>query len=187
MANNPLFDAAYNGRIDDLISLLSQPDVELNILNSTGSTALTGAAEQGRVEAVRLLLENGAATDIVNHHGMTAMSYAKQHGHKQVIELLNNPPPLKRLYETPDQVVFSSLVSNRTLEEVFNFVSFERISLIRNGRSGPVEAFTREPFAVLEDEGGLRKAFAEHVRRGGTVPEEKVFPHRLQKNKIPRS
>lgn len=186
MADSPLFEAAYYNRIDDLIELLSQEDLDINVLNGTRSTALIGAAVQGHIEAARLLLENGADIAHVNQWGMTALGYAVEKGHKAIVELLKNPPPLKRLNQNPDQVIFTSALSNRTMEEVFNFVSLERITLIRNGRRGPVEAVTRESFSVIADESALRKAFDEHVKRGGKADESAVFPNKLPKNKLPR-
>ena len=82
-----------------------------------------------------------------------------------------------------DVVIVFSPLGDRTLQEVYNFAALERVSLIRKGEDGPVEAVTRQDFADIGDKPGLRRAFAEHVSRGGTASEKSVFAGSLQKLK----
>lgn len=144
---------------------------------------VTPAALAGRFEIVQVLLEAGADRSVRDSQNMTAEDYARR-DQPAVWNLLQG---YVRVVQTADEVIFSRPLSNRTLEEVFNFVSMERISLVRNGKYGPVEAITRDSFSVIEDEAALRKAFEEHVKRGGTADESAVFPNRLQKKKLPRA
>jgi len=180
--NDALLDAAYKGRVDDVLSLLEK-GAEVDSRNGKASTPLMCAAEQGHFEAVRVLLEAGADIFLRNDGNYTAEMYASKHNHHEIVKILQNPP--KRV-ESPDEVIFERKISNRTLEEIFNFVSLERISLIRKSSKGAVEAVVRESFSAIEDEATLHKAFEEHVRRGGRADESSVFPNKLLKNKLPR-
>jgi hypothetical protein len=78
-------------------------------------------------------------------------------------------------------VILRSKLGDRTLEEVFNFATKERISLVRKEAGAPVEAFIRESFSDISEKSGLRLAFEEHKRRGGKVPEDEVFPDKIVK------
>jgi hypothetical protein len=103
--------------------------------------------------------------------------HARKEGHLAAAELIHRFTP-----ETPDQVVVRSPLGHRTLEEIFNFAALERVSVLNTGTYGPAEAFLRESFSTLQDQEGLRLAFAEHKRRGGTRSEDEVFPNRLVKS-----
>jgi ankyrin repeat protein len=47
-----------------------------------------GAAEDGHLEAVELLLDKGAAINAVNKDGMTALGMAEKHGRADVARYL---------------------------------------------------------------------------------------------------
>ena len=53
-----------------------------------GTTALMLAAEYGRVEIARLLLEAGADEDLQNQDGKTALMLAVESGHAEIARLL---------------------------------------------------------------------------------------------------
>ncbi|MCE9506853.1 MAG: ankyrin repeat domain-containing protein [Alphaproteobacteria bacterium] len=178
--NDTLLRAAGNGHLGDVLSLLER-GADVDCQDNGGSTPLINASIGGYFEVVKVLLEAGADASVYNNYKNTAMIYAVHYKRENVVEILKNPPS-----KNPDEVIFERKISNRTLEEIFNFVSLERISLIRNGKYGPVEAVVRESFSVIENEAALRKAFEEHVRRGGTADESAVFPNKLLKNKLPR-
>ena len=133
-----------------------------------------------------VLLKAGADTSLRNCISYTAECCASYYKYNDIVKILQNPPPKRAVVENPDEIIFQRPLSNRTLEEIFNFVSLERISLIRNGDYGPVEAIVRESFSVIEDESVLRKAFEEHVKRGGKADESVIFPNRLLKHRLPR-
>lgn len=169
--DNPLFRAAYAGHAA-VVALLLRRGAKRDIRNSVDCTPLMGAADKGHLEVVRLLLENGADPSIRSRvRGKTAMDWAKDRKFNHIVDLLS----------TPAEVIFYSNVSDRTLEEIFNFESRERISLLRKEMNGTVEAMTRQNFSDIEDSTRLLQAFEEHKRRGGKLTEADIFPRRLFK------
>lgn len=144
-------------------------------VNSDGGLALIWAAYKGNLEIVELLLEAGADRSL-RDHDKTAMDWALEAGHTHIVT---------RLKENPDQIIFQQQLSDRTLEEIFNFVTLERISLIRKSPTGNVEAMACTGFSAIEDQSRLRRAFEEHRRRGGKTEESRVFPNVLSKPRIP--
>lgn len=54
----------------------------------------------------------------------------------------------------------------------------------RKSTGGDVEAMQRDSFSSLDDLSGLRRAFAEHKKRGGKMDEAEVFSGSLQKMKL---
>jgi ankyrin repeat protein len=180
-----LSDAAYVGRTDDVLSLLEK-GADVNSTNDSRRTPLMRAAYHGHLETVQILLEAGADRTPRDDSKDTAEDDARKNGHKNVETLLQE---YVHVAKTSDEIIFQSKISNRTLEEVFNFVRRERISLIRKTPHGAVEAMTCVNFSAIEDQSDdsqLRKAFNEHVKRGGTVDEAVIFPNKLPKNKLKR-
>ena len=55
---------------------------------NTGVTALMAAFQNGHLEAVRLLLESGAAKDLAKRTGATMFFMASQQGHLEIARLL---------------------------------------------------------------------------------------------------
>jgi ankyrin repeat protein len=137
-----------------------------------------GAAYSGNLDLVRLMYERGADFKRLDDSGQGPLSRAEEKQHREVVAFLKNPPPL-----TPpvDEISFTYPLQDRVLQEIFNFERRERVTLIRHTKTGPVEAVCREPFADFKDRAALRKAFDEHRRRGGTTPEEELFPETLNK------
>src|SRR5690606_22328947 len=138
----------------------------IDAVNSTGSTALAGAAEQGKLSCVEILLAAGANPEIKNNYDHTAHSYALKHGHQHVLAALDR---------NPDEVACSRRVRDRTLQEIFNFAHKERVTFIRNGIDGPVEAVTREIFSEIADRDQLQTAFDKYKEQGGKLSEDEVF------------
>ncbi|XP_040095004.1 inversin isoform X5 [Oryx dammah] len=81
--------AAGKGSDDVLRTMLSlKSDIDINMADKYGGTALHAAALSGHVSTVRLLLENNAqvdATDVMKH---TPLFRACEMGHKDVIQTL---------------------------------------------------------------------------------------------------
>lgn len=184
--DGPLFMAAYAGDTDahhQVVELLISKGAEIDVLNSVGCTPLMGAANRGNIGAVELLLEAGADRAL-RGRGRNALDWAMLSGSPETIYLLQKP--VGRHYEeNPDEVVLSHAYGNRVIEEVFNFASKERMTLVRDGQDGPVEAVTRQNFSEIHDRQSLRAAFDKYVAKGGKVQESEIFPEVLVKIKPP--
>lgn len=176
--NNPLLQAACKGHTAVMRWLLDM-GADINRIDNSGKwTPLMCTAYYGHLEATQLLLERGANRELKNHKGQNALACAREQGKTIVATALMN---------NPDEVSFFYPISDRTMQEVFNFPRRERVTLIRNGsESGAVEAMQRDSFSSLDDLTGLRRAFAEHKRMGGKLDESDVFPNILQKPKMLR-
>lgn len=76
----------------DTISLNDNNNRELPIIDQEGRQGLTPlhfACRSGKIEAARLLLENGATVDVKDSRGKTPMDAAKVNKKEDVVELLN--------------------------------------------------------------------------------------------------
>lgn len=128
---------------------------------------MNNAAYNNHLSCVKFLLEHGADHDQENCNGRTALTYAKDACAALLRDWKNRTEK--------DQVSFSRCISDRLMEEIYDFQHLERITFIRNPVGGAVEAVTREPFPALVHSTELRNAFNEHVKRGGERTEEEVF------------
>ncbi len=175
--NDPLIQAACKGQTEAIRWLLDH-GAAINRQDNAGKwTPLMCTGYYGHPEAAQLLLERGARRDLVNHKGQTALACAREQ---------QKPAAAQVLLNNPDEISFFYSLSDRTMQEVFNFPRRERVTLIRQGDNGPVEAMQRDSFTSLDDLTGLRKAFAEHKRMGGKLEETDVFSTGLIKPKILR-
>jgi hypothetical protein len=73
---NPLITAARFGKIKILKLLLESPDIDVNMKDYIGMTALMWAATNGHSEILIELLKKDADIDIKNNQGMTALMMA---------------------------------------------------------------------------------------------------------------
>ena len=85
-ATRELWRVAESGEIGELEDLL--PRANINARNEHGMTALMRAANHGRVEMVRTLLEHGADPNLTRNDNFTALSLAAFFGHTEVVEML---------------------------------------------------------------------------------------------------
>ncbi|KHJ83549.1 ankyrin repeat protein [Oesophagostomum dentatum] len=77
--------AAYYGD-KNLSSLVGSTCIDVQ--DSLGRTPLMLAASQGQLEAVDLLIKNGAYIDCIDSDGRTAFQLAAIHGHLPVVDML---------------------------------------------------------------------------------------------------
>ncbi|TAL37811.1 MAG: ankyrin repeat domain-containing protein [Alphaproteobacteria bacterium] len=175
--DDPLIQASCKGHIDCMRWLLDRGAVVDRQDNDGRWTPLLCTAYYGHAEAARLLLERGASRQPRNHRDQTALQCARAQNHAAVARLIEN---------NADEISFCHPLSDRVMQEVYNFPLRERVTLIRKEEGGPVEAMQRESFSSLDDLTGLRKAFAEHKRMGGKLEESDVFPGILNKARIIR-
>jgi hypothetical protein len=183
--NEELAIAAREGDTMEVRALLEK-GADVNYRGEDLRTPLMEAAYNGRRRISEILLDAGADRTLRDAYGATAAEDARAEGHAEVAKFIENYVRPKRdiMREKADEIIICRPLSDRILEEIFNFSAMERISLVRDGRNGPVEAITRESFAEVADQSALRKAFEEHVRRGGTADEAAVFPNALPKRFI---
>jgi len=80
--------AALSGDTATLKRIIDAHEVDLNVVDSFGHTALMIAAWKDRSEAVKLLLETGVALNCRNHDGQTAMDKAAYWGFTDILQLL---------------------------------------------------------------------------------------------------
>ncbi|KAL2784316.1 ankyrin repeat-containing domain protein [Aspergillus keveii] len=73
-----------------LTSLVAQllKSVPADMIAGEGRRPLSYAAEQGHLEAARVLIEHGAVLDVCDSQGYPALSYAAAYGHASLVELL---------------------------------------------------------------------------------------------------
>ncbi len=203
LGQTPLAIAVWYGR-DEAVRLLLERGANTEARDDSGDTPLLVAATFGRDKIAELLLEHGAdprvrgeggekesAADIAREHHNFALSarletavfeaelrerIARETARQEREQAARAQRDAERRKDA-DIVIVNTALGDRTLQEIYNFNSLERISLVRNGDEGPVEAITRQDFSGIGDKPCLRQAFAEHVRRGGTADEDAVFPN----------
>lgn len=145
-------------------------------------TPLMVAAVMGKMNVVILLLERGAQAAAINSEGKNVVQMAREHSRTDIADYIQ-----KFIDFGPDEVSFSYPLQDRVMQEIFNFPRKERVTLVRKTVAGDVEAMQRDSFSSLDDLSGLRKAFAEHKKRGGKLDEADVFSDALQKPKLGNS
>ena len=82
-------DAAAFGDEKDLKNMIKN-NVNINVQDDVGNTALILASSEGHDVIVEILLEANADKSIVNKYGHDALYYAKSKKRKNIIKLLEN-------------------------------------------------------------------------------------------------
>ena len=83
-----MIDAAYKGNADKVRALLDQGTDINQRTHLRKQTALMKAAQKGRIEVVKLLLERGADKSLVDSFGRTALIIAAENGRHDIAESL---------------------------------------------------------------------------------------------------
>jgi len=203
--DNQLADAAKLGDVQRMTQLVA---AGARINSDVEHSALVWAANEGHLEAARWLLDNGSDVDPRAPDKWTPLMSAASKGNLSIVQLLidrganpqrkytdgktaidkardnNRADIVAVLKNTPDEVSYFDTVSDRIVQEVYSFKRRERFTFIRKSENGDVEVVQRESFFALDDLSGLRKAFAEHKKRGGKLDEADVFSGALQKPKL---
>ena len=212
LGQTPLASAVYYGH-KGAAECLIRRGANVEARDEAGDTVLWTAVAHGRTEIAKLLLDHGADPRARSdtHERSTPLEMARQEKNNEMADMLSGAIIARQLQDrlardkaervtrererrekeaerakNPDLVMVFSDLGDRTLQEIYNFASLERLTLIRKGEDGPVEAVTRQDFADIGDRPALREAFAEHVRRGGAASEKSVFPGTLQKIRPPQ-
>ena len=189
--DTPLGAAAYNGRLP-AVKLLLDRGADIEAKDNTGIGPLATAIYKEHADVVVELLKRGANRNAQDDKGLTPLDAARE-GNARIRAIFDikdeTPPPASApasaISADPDEIVLRRKIGDKVLEEVFNFGIRERISLIRAGEEGTVEAMTRENFDAVSPR-ALRKAFDAYARAGGAVPEAEVFPDAVKLKSPPR-
>ncbi|KAI4898789.1 hypothetical protein NFI96_026046 [Prochilodus magdalenae] len=91
---SPIHDAAFNGRLLALHSLINQ-GVAVNLTTLDGVTPLHAACQQGHAPCARLLIEHGASVNATTLSQGTPLTEASSRGHVTCVNLLlqHGAPP----------------------------------------------------------------------------------------------
>lgn len=186
--------AALHGRLD-AVKLLLDRGADINARDRLGETALISALLRTQLDVAEYLIDKGADVTVEGVRRRPALLLAAGLGTsgRKIVEKLTGKKDADKKDEasavekpqppagTPDQITFTRQLGDRTLEDIFDFAARERITFIRAQENGPVEAVTRESFENVGDKASLRRAFDEHVRKGGKSKETEIFPGALGK------
>jgi len=83
-------EASVNGNLDELQQLIQTEPQNINKLNSSGNIPLHCAADSGKEDAIRILLDHGALAVInqTNNWGSTPLHRAADSGNEDAIRIL---------------------------------------------------------------------------------------------------
>ena len=88
-----LFWAAFDGDLEKVKSLCSDPALNVNWQDEGGFVPLSGACQEGHVGVVEYLLSlKETYPNKRNHYGATPFFVACENGHKEVVSLLLADP-----------------------------------------------------------------------------------------------
>ena len=80
--------AAISANFDGIAKMLIEAGAEVNVLQASRISPLHFAAQNGNIDLIILLLENGARIEIKNDLGKTASDLAAEKGHTEIADIL---------------------------------------------------------------------------------------------------
>uniref|UniRef100_A0A1X7T6D4 Uncharacterized protein n=1 Tax=Amphimedon queenslandica TaxID=400682 RepID=A0A1X7T6D4_AMPQE len=80
--------AGESGKVEMLEFWIKKGDYDVNVENKDNRTPLFNAVKSGSIEAVDILLTNGARTDVVSKDDSTPLHCASKSGNAKIIELI---------------------------------------------------------------------------------------------------
>ncbi len=93
MGETLLMAAIIRNDMESFNTLLTRPELNVDLADSSGNTAMHLAAKQGNVYAVEKLFERGAAVDVENKVHQTPKSLAVREKHVDVVKALHRMAP----------------------------------------------------------------------------------------------
>ena len=85
-----IFDMAITYNNIDMVNFILQKGLDVNkTTRKSGFTPLMGATCYGRLEIVKILLENGANQNFKDSKGFTAIDFARKMNKKSILKLLD--------------------------------------------------------------------------------------------------
>ncbi len=82
--------AAQEGHTNVCMLLCIHPSIKIDSKNVTGTTPLTLAVQDGRIEVIKVLIKYGANVNLPTQQGWTPLHFASSHGQKEALEILLN-------------------------------------------------------------------------------------------------
>ena len=86
--STPLIHAAGEGNQAGVELLVANPEIQLDLVDKKGRTALFRAAEAGQTKCVKALISKGTQLEIKDKQGKSALSIAAREGHKIPAKML---------------------------------------------------------------------------------------------------
>ncbi|MEZ0224240.1 MAG: ankyrin repeat domain-containing protein [Alphaproteobacteria bacterium] len=81
--------AAQGGNVEELRSIVEEyPEAPAKWVGGLFGTVLFFAAQEGKLDAVKFLMENGAKPGVAHNDGLSPLVAAAFHGHAEVVEYL---------------------------------------------------------------------------------------------------
>jgi ankyrin repeat protein len=87
-AQETLVDLVKSGQRDAVLAAITSPDVDVNIAEADGSTALMWATYNVDVEMVNALIERGAKADVISSFGSSALTEAVKLNNPELVRIL---------------------------------------------------------------------------------------------------
>lgn len=84
----PLHAALSNGQNNNIAKMLIEAGAAVNVLQASNTSPLHLAAQQGNIDMIIILLENGADIAIQNDLGQTPSQIAGENGFEEIAEIL---------------------------------------------------------------------------------------------------
>ena len=88
LAQETLSDLVRSGQREAVLAAITSPDLDVNVPDSDGSTALLWATYKVDHELVRALLKSGAKANVTNHYGATPLTEATKLADLELVRML---------------------------------------------------------------------------------------------------
>ena len=122
-----LFQAAEDGDIISIETIIkTNPQLDINIQNEHGWTALMIASYHGNLDVVKVLVENGADVNIQSNTGLTALMIASHTDHLDVVKLL---------IEIGADISIQKICGKTALIKALTWGNFDVVKALKNWRS----------------------------------------------------
>lgn len=90
MSIDQLLNAAENGKLFVMTSILKQGDVDINACDKDGYSALYLAASNNHVKCVEWLIQSGANLELRDNEGLTPILSAAEQGYFDAVKMLHD-------------------------------------------------------------------------------------------------
>ena len=128
----PVHDAAIDGNVDLVLSLIEADPSMLEIRNEIGASPLYYAASEGHLELTNKLIALGAEVTVATNDGLTPLHWAALRAHIEVCEVL--------LDNGSDVNARSTVQGNTPLHEVWNNGGSVDVALLLIERGAEIDA-----------------------------------------------